>query len=312
MCRRGLFICKRNAFLLAAAFFAQIFTPALAQIDEDTAHAIGLEKAVKKNSKGGQGEAAWYVHWGYNRSRYTKSDIHFKGPGVDFTLLQVRAGDMPMAFDPAVHLNPTKFTIPQFNARFGRSLPWSTGRRGGRWWFSGGWDHMKYKLPHGLLRASGTIDEAWALDAGWSADTASVGAFSNDPFAWCWRDFNFEHSDGMNFIRLALERDIPVFERDRFTVGLQGMLGAGLMLCRTDLRWFGWRVHHYWAISGYAISTAGAAYLDFGQFRVLARLQGGYVNIAWGKFLLEEGRVTHNFGFSETSVTLAYVFGPGP
>mgnify|MGYP006928168300 FL=1 len=305
MCSRYRLLCK---CCLTVAILAFIPILSQAQISPSQGHIIGLEK-VKKPSKRNGEPAAWYVHWGYNRDRYTPADIHFTGPGIDFTLLQVRAGDMPMAFDPAVHLNPGKFTIPQFNARFGRDLPWETGRRGGKWWISGGWDHMKYKVPHGQLRASGTIDPAWALDAGWAVDTASVGTFANDPFAWCWRDFNFEHSDGLNYIRIALERDIPVWKlSDRGELGVQGMVGAGLMLCRTDLRWFGWRVHHTWTISGYGASASGGVYADYGRIRVLARLQAGFINIAWGNFLLDEGRVQHNFGFSEQSLTLAYVF----
>jgi hypothetical protein len=305
MCSCYRLLCK---CCLAVAILAFIPILSQAQISPSHGHIIGLEK-VKKPSKRNGEPAAWYVHWGYSRDRYTPADIHFTGPGIDFTLLQVRARDMPMAFDPAVHLNPGKFTIPQFNARFGRDLPWETGRRGGKWWISGGWDHMKYKVPHGQLQASGTIDPAWALDAGWAVDTASVGSFANDPFAWCWRDFNFEHSDGLNYIRIALERDIPVLKlSDRGELGVQGMVGAGLMLCRTDLRWFGRRVHHTWTISGYGASASGGVYADYGRIRVLARLQAGFINIAWGNFLLDEGRVQHNFGFSEQSVTLAYVF----
>ena len=67
-------------------------------------------------------EAKWYVHWGYHRAQYGVSDIRFVGPGVDLTLHNVRATDMPAPFDPKVHLNPAAFTIPQFNARIGRRV----------------------------------------------------------------------------------------------------------------------------------------------------------------------------------------------
>ncbi|HYG49428.1 MAG TPA: hypothetical protein VD905_00930, partial [Flavobacteriales bacterium] len=37
----------------------------------------------------------FFFSWGYNRAAFTKSDIAFSGPGIDFTLSNVAAKDRP-------------------------------------------------------------------------------------------------------------------------------------------------------------------------------------------------------------------------
>ena len=51
-----------------------------------------------------------------------KTDIHFQGDGYNFTLTEVAASDSPEEWDAKVYLNPTKFTVPEFNFRAGYYL----------------------------------------------------------------------------------------------------------------------------------------------------------------------------------------------
>ena len=266
-------------------------------------------------------EAKWYVHWGYHRAQYGVSDIRFVGPGVDLTLHNVRATDMPAPFDPKVHLNPAAFTIPQFNARIGRRV--RACHLGGLW-VSAGWDHLKYKVPHAIHTASGT---------------AGGVQYDRSPFDWAWRDYNFEHSDGLNFIRMAVERNVEFGRaaRTRQTWdtanrksrwGLQGAASVGIVLCATDVRWEGVRTKHYWHISGSGASASVGLWFQWGRFRALARLQGGGLSLGDSRFLaskdlsgetpvvegaaaaqLDASRARHAMAFLEQGVTLAYHFG---
>lgn len=179
--------CQRIALTSALAVMVSLCT--ISSVFGQTGNramgnAIGWVEGPKAHGK-------WYAHWGYHRAEYGKSDVHLIGPSIDFTLHDVKATDMPSAFDPKVHLNPAAFTIPQFNARIGRKI-----RDGiavpGDFWISAGWDHLKYKVPHTIHQVSGFID--------------SLVYAPQTSFDWAWRDFNFEHSDGMNFIRIAAER----------------------------------------------------------------------------------------------------------
>ena len=60
-----------------------------------------------------------YAFWGWNRSWYTNSDIHFTGDNYDFTLNDIEATDRQTPFDLGVYFGITTITIPQTNLRFG-------------------------------------------------------------------------------------------------------------------------------------------------------------------------------------------------
>lgn len=278
--------------------------------------AIGWVEAPKAHGR-------WYVHWGYHRAEYGRTNLRLVGPGVDLTLHDMKATDMPSPFDPKVHLNPAAFTIPQFNARIGRKV-----RDGdlvaGSTWISAGWDHLKYKVPHTVHEVSGYIDST---------------VYNRDAFDWAWRDFNFEHSDGMNFIRVAVERNFEFGRAARtrqtwdtanrkWRSGVQLAGSIGTILCATDVRWQGIRTKHYWSISGWGVSSSAGAWIQYGRFRLLARAQAGYISIANGKFLassdlsgetpvlegaqaalLDASTSRHAMTFLEKGVTIAYLFG---
>ncbi|MCH1582058.1 MAG: hypothetical protein L7S63_02990 [Flavobacteriales bacterium] len=280
-------------------------------------NAIGWVDAPKSHGK-------WYAHWGYHRATYGQTDLQLIGPGIDLTLHDMQATDMPSEFDPKVHLNPAAFTIPQFNARIGRRL-----KEGvvvpGDLWISAGWDHLKYKVPHTVHTVSGFID--------------STVYAPNSAFDWAWRDFNFEHSDGMNFIRIAAERnfDFGRAARTRQTwdtanqkwrFGIQTAASVGMVLCATDVRWMGIRTKHYWRICGWGASASAGAWMQYGRFRVLARLQAGWLNIGNSNFLassdlsgetpgvdgvagalLDASSARHAMTFIERGITVAYHFG---
>ena len=268
-------------------------------------------------------DGKWYVHWGYHRAEYGRTDLRLIGPGMDLIFHDLKATDMPAAFDPKVHLNPAAMTIPQFNARVGYTL-----RKGdlvpGTLWVSAGWDHLKYKVPHAVHEVSGYLDTA---------------VYDHSLFDWAWREFNFEHSDGMNFIRVAAERDFTFGRASRtrqtwdtanrkWQFGLQTAASLGVVLCATDVRWMGVRTKHYWHISGWGASSSIGAWVQYGRFRILARAQGGWINIGGGKFLassdlsgetpvtegaeaalLDASSSRHAMTFLERGITVAYLFG---
>ena len=267
----------------------------------------------------------WYVHWGYHRASYGRTDLRLIGPGVDLTFHDLKGTDMPAPFDPAVHLNPAAFTIPQFNARVGRKVR-DCQYVPGALWISAGWDHLKYKVPHAVHEVSGYIDST---------------AFNRTLFDWAWREYNFEHSDGMNFIRVAAERDFTFGRASRtrqtwdtanrkWKFGIQTAGSIGLVLCATDVRWQGVRTKHFWHISGWGASTSVGAWVQYRRFRVLGRVQGGWINIGNGRFLassdlsgetpitegaeaalLDASSSRHAMAFLERGVTVAFMFGRG-
>ena len=79
----------------------------------------------------------FFVYWGWNRSAYTNSDIRFYGDNYDFTIDNAVARDRQTPFSAYDYFNPTRITIPQFNARVGYFVT-------DRYSISIGSDHMKY------------------------------------------------------------------------------------------------------------------------------------------------------------------------
>ena len=124
----------------------------------------------------------FWVLWAYNRSHYANSDIHFHGSGYEFTLYDVMAHDDPSEFETDVYLNPTKFTIPQFNFRAGYFFK-------PNWSLSVGWDHMKYKMNNlQSARIEGYINESVS---------ERYGAVYSDTTIQLKSSFlKYEHTDG--------------------------------------------------------------------------------------------------------------------
>src|SRR5690606_34220025 len=92
-----------------------------------------------------------FISWGWNRANYSRSDIHFKGRDYNFTLKKVTATDKPTGFDPAIHFNPLKLTIPQTNFKMGYFL-------NDHYSISFAFDHMKYVMQQDQrVKMSGTI-----------------------------------------------------------------------------------------------------------------------------------------------------------
>ncbi|NQX92908.1 MAG: hypothetical protein HRT74_12440 [Flavobacteriales bacterium] len=217
-------------FLLCVCIFAQLQLLSQEVVEEN--HGLDLKKGT------------WTIYWGYNKTNYNPSDIHFKGDGYDFTLYEVRAHDLPEKWDTSVYLNPTKLTIPQFNFRIGYFLD-------DKWCLSLGWDHMKYRINEfQRVRMSGTIDESRSEDY--------AGVYNNRYVTLDPDDFlTIEHTDGFNFVRLGLDRRTEVYQPQSKKYCVSVLTGAsiGAMMPWTDFTLFGSRNRNFVHLAGYGVSA---------------------------------------------------------
>lgn len=211
-----------------------------------------------------------FVTWGYNRAYYDKSDIHFKGEHYDFTLHNARAEDMPEKFSPDVYFNPTQFTVPQFNFRAGYYFRPNTA-------ISIGWDHMKYHLvPTQLVKISGYIDEEFYL-----LDEFN-GTFSGESILYTPSFMDYHHSDGFNFIRMALEQRVPfwISKNGKHIIAFNGSVSLGAVMPWTDFTFFGEHHRNKPHFAGYGASVhAGFRYEFFRHFFIQATAQAGWSNL---------------------------------
>lgn len=154
-----------------------------------------------------------FVTWGYNRAYYLPSDIHVNGPDLSITFKDVIAADDPSEFS-SDYYRPDKFTIPQFDFRFGVILE-------GNWRLSWGWEHMKYQVTVGEKSiASGHIGKMYPNFFFSSRD------FKDEEVEMSKSLFYTEHTDGLNFINIEAEKGYvqPLFKS---AFSLKGFIGIG-------------------------------------------------------------------------------------
>lgn len=194
-------------------------------------------------------KGSYYAVWGYNRSWYSNSDIHFSGEGYDFTLWDTPATDKPEKFKTNIYLNPLKFTIPQFNFRAGYHLS-------DKYALSLGWDHMKYYMKENIfVNVTGYLDEE--VHDYYSFD------LDNEPFFLARNFMEYEHSDGFNYVRLNLDRYDKIFSKGKFQLDWISGIGFGTALTWSDFSWGSTRYRNVLHLSGLNISLNTGPELQF-------------------------------------------------
>jgi hypothetical protein len=253
-------------------------------------------QAQGKKPKRSDGQGTLYGYWGYNRSAYTRSDIRFVGPGYDFTLQGSEAHDNPSPFSPKVYFNPTKITVPQFNARVGYYFR-------NHWALSVGYDHMKYIFADGnKVLLSGTINPGVDPVTNWS------GTYTNEPVTTNRDFFHYENSNGLNYLRLGLERTDNLYQVGEWLM-ISSHVGAALggLLSYNDFKFAGQEDRVTISMSGYGVSAHAALRFEFFKhFFVQPNFSGGFMHQVNVKTRANDlnsfARHAYGFGMFDTSV----------
>jgi len=200
-------------------------------------------------------KGSFYINWGYNRSWFNKSDIHFKGQGHDFVLYDVKAKDRPsdLSLD---YINPKTWSIPQFNFRFGYQIS-------NKYSVSVGWDHMKYvAVDFQSVKMSGFVDPANVSDLLMKSNMqlinskySTTGEYNKTEVEMTPNDFiHYEHTDGLNYAFTEIERKDNIWQFSKYNklaITLISGVGGGLIIPRTDAHLFGSGRNHFWNIAGW-------------------------------------------------------------
>ncbi len=209
-----------------------------------------------------------YFYWGYNRSTYASSDLHFQGPGYDFTLNEATAHDKPSSFSAGLYLNPARMTVPQYEARIGYYISERTN-------ISLGMTHMKYVLTQNQgTTISGTIEE--------SASPDHAGIYDNDLIQMGHDFLQFEHTDGLNYGNAEIETMIPAWENSSQSMGLYvtAALGLGIVTPKTDVTLFGQERSDRLSLAGFGINTKVGLKFEFlTRFFLHYFISVGYIDL---------------------------------
>lgn len=207
----------------------------------------------------------WSVSWGWNRSVYTASDIHFHGVDHDFTLSDVQAHDSQtlLTLNSVFHtfLNPGRITIPQTNLRLAYQLDAHTA-------IALNLDHMKYVVTEGQsVPIAGSI-----------AGTDRTGAQTLSA------DFlKYEHTDGLNVLSLEGEQQWPI---ELFGAGWPtrafGLAGAGVVVPKSNvtLGFAGQPRNDQFHVAGYSLHVGAGIETDLSErFFVRNTVKVGHVDL---------------------------------
>ncbi len=132
------------------------------------------------------------IYFGWNRSAYSKSDLHLKGDDYNFSILDVAASDRQTEFSFEKYFAVKNITIPQTNMGF--SYQYSD-----RVSFSLNIDHMKYIMDQNqIAKLDGSIGKDYPDFS---------GEYDHFPTEITTDLLRFEHSDGLNYVNLGYTRN---------------------------------------------------------------------------------------------------------
>jgi hypothetical protein len=212
----------------------------------------------------------FYISWGGNRERYSKSDINFKGADYDFTLQNVIADDKPKGWH-IDYLNPGRMTIPQTNLRIGYFI-------NDHYNISIGLDHMKYVMTQAQVAS---ISGNYPSEFNSTVVSNGMVNLTDESF------LTFEHTDGLNYISSEVSRvdDISkifkITNTDKFQINVTEGIGTGILLPKTNAKVFDKERYDDFHLSGYGVSAkVGLNFTFLKHFFVQTELKGGYINMS--------------------------------
>lgn len=236
-----------------------------------------------------------WIYWGYNRGQFTKSDIHFTGPGYDFTLNNVVAKDRQSPFDAAVYFNPAKWTIPQYNVRAGFFIT-------DRLSLSFGHDHMKYVAQQDQnFSITGTIDS--------TASSQYAGNYSNSPIQMTRDLLRFEHTNGLNYVSLEADYFGNIWNSNTgkqqldFYVGF----GLGMLYPRSDVDIFNIDGVNVFHVAGYGTALQTGIRFDFlPQVFLNISVKGGFIHMPNVLTITKGHKANQKFFFLQEMATVGF------
>lgn len=249
------------------------------------------DKSLNFSEPGGAAKK-WSLYWGWNRSNYSDSDIHFKGENHDFTLHNVRATDKqsPVSLN---YLNPFEFTGPQSNFRLAYQFASDMA-------VALNLDHMKYNV---------TLDQSVPISGQINGVTQS-GARDLSQVS----QFEYEHCDGLNVLSLELEKQYPVgWFGDRHPSKAFVLGGPGLVITRSGVDISGLvpdREHnHQFHLSGYSYGAGvGLEVTVWEDVFVRTAFKVGHVNLPDVVTTAQGDRASQEFDYREILIAVGMRF----
>jgi hypothetical protein len=237
----------------------------------------------------------FFVYWGWNRSDYTTSDIHFEGNEYDFTLQNVIAKDRQSPFNLKTYFSPTKLTIPQYNFRLGYFFH-------DNYQISIGADHMKYVMKQNeTVKINGTIS---------NSGTSYDGTYDNDDIQLTEDFLKFEHTDGLNYENIEIRRFDVLFGLKNLSLSANEGIGIGLLIPRTNTTLLNNARYDEFHVAGFGTGIVLALNATFFRhFFIQSEWKGGFINMPDIRTTMNKSdRADQHFWFSQYNIVFGANF----
>ena len=256
-----------------------------------------VEDSFVKEKKGNKGKM--YVIWGWNRASYSNSDISFKGDDYNFTLKDVTAREKVIPFSFEKYLNPANITLPQTNLRIGYFFH-------DNYTISFGYDHMKYVMHnYQTVKIDGVINNGTMYD----------GVYNNEDILLTHDFLTFEHTDGLNYLNIELNRfdnlnELLKFDTGFMDVNLTEGIGGGIIFPKTNTTLMGSERYDEFNVAGYGLSAKVGLNLTFwDHFFIQSDYKVGYINMDNIRTTASESdSASQDFTFFEATFMLGFRF----
>jgi len=235
-----------------------------------------------------------FVFFGWNRSAYSNSDIHFKGNGYDFQLDNVKATDRPTKFG-LVYFDPAWFTVVQYNFRAGYFIKDNLA-------LVLGIDHMKY-----VMKQNQTVGFS-----GYISDPKYAGMVSNGQVNLADEQFlTFEHTDGLNYENLGIEKYKSISSRKNIDLVWSYGAGIGVMFPKSNVKLFGNERSDRFHVAGMGTDVRTSINAVFwNHWMVRLEAKAGYINMWDIKTTLNNkpDKAQQDFVFGQILAGIGYTF----
>jgi len=240
-------------------------------------------------------KGSFYFYWGWNRSFYSPSTIHFSGNTYDFQLYDVVAVDRQSPFSADLYLNPKRMTIPQYNARIGYYFKHNLQ-------ISLGVDHMKYVMLH---------DQPSTINGYiYNSNTSYDGVYVNEPITIAQDFLKFEHTDGLNYINAELRKSMRVFGVKHVQSTFLFGGGVGMLLPKTNTTLLANSRYDAFHLAGYGVNGVMSLQLNFFKyFFVQGEAKMGFIHMPDIRTTMNAGdRASQMFLYNQFNINFGVQF----
>lgn len=210
-----------------------------------------------------------FMTWGYNRSWFTPSTVHFFGPNYGFNLSNIEAIDDPEPYDRDIYFRKKTINTTQYNWRIGYYFK-------KRYALSFGIDHTNY-----VTQETDKSQLTGTFYAGVDTVNNWLGSYQNNFVTIDHDKFNYNNKGGLNYLRLELTRSDVLYRSHEKNLAFSTNLGLGfgLLVSNNTFLFNGRQDANQRSLSGFGSSlTTGARLEIFRNFTIQTELVWGYMN----------------------------------